>query len=154
MTAQDVTQHAAIIERLLLNRNIVGTCWIWTGTVLPNGYGEVRLFGQTFLVHRLSCFVYHDLDLNDKTKLALHKNICHNRLCFNPDHLYIGSNSDNIKDSIKLGNHKEKRKTHCPQGHEYTKENTHKNWKGHRQCKLCQKLHNKKACDKRRKNTK
>lgn len=38
--------------------------------------------------------------------------------------LAYGSPGDNLRDQVLHGTHNEARKTHCPQGHEYTPENT------------------------------
>jgi len=57
-----------------------------------------------------------------KDRYALHT--CDNTFCLNPNHLYWGTNSDNSLDAVSRGRHKETKKTHCPQGHQYSKENT------------------------------
>ncbi len=62
-----------------------------------------------------------------------HKLECQIKLCCNPDCMYEGTQKQNIADSIKLGNNKELRKTHCPQGHEYHVSPTN----GHRYCQIC-----------------
>lgn len=42
----------------------------------------------------------------------------------------------------------QRRKTHCPQGHEYTEENTYVAPSGHRQCKTCKAAHRNKNREK------
>lgn len=37
---------------------------------------------------------------------VLHKNLCNNPKCVNPDHLYLGSAGDNMRDTIAAGHHK------------------------------------------------
>ena len=44
--------------------------------------------------------------------------------------------SANAQDAIRHGTHPQKLKTHCPQGHEYTTENT-SIYRGGRKCKTC-----------------
>lgn len=48
-----------------------------------------------------------------------------------------GSQSDNIQDTIRNGNHKEVNKTHCKRGHKFTEENTYVR-RGARSCRTCQ----------------
>lgn len=59
----------------------------------------------------------------------------------NLPNLYWGTQTQNVQDAVKSGRHTsvtEAAKTHCPQGHEYTKENTYiKPRTGHRNCRIC-----------------
>lgn len=90
------------------------------------------------MAHRISAAYYHGLDLNDKNQLALHKNECFNRRCWNPEHIYVGNYSNNIRDSLVLGiKNANREKTHCPFGHEYNKENTYINLDKERLCRTC-----------------
>lgn len=67
---------------------------------------------------------------------ALHT--CNNVRCINPEHLYEGTQSDNMKDCVASHRHNMSRKTHCPKGHEYTPENTYFFRKGNRRiCRAC-----------------
>ena len=67
--------------------------------------------------------------------------LCRNRKCWNPNHLEIVTTKENIQKGISHNANK----THCPQGHEYTPENTYIEPKGgNRHCKICQKLTNQK----------
>jgi hypothetical protein len=67
---------------------------------------------------------------------------CNNKECVNPDHLYSGTQKQNVKDSIDAGTHVSTTWSNfCPQGHEYTQENTYispgKNGYGFRACREC-----------------
>ncbi len=64
---------------------------------------------------------------------------CDNRPCVNVDHLFVGSQQDNIRDMHRKGrarNGKEMQ-THCKHGHEFTLENTYVNPQGTRICRTC-----------------
>ncbi len=74
-------------------------CWNWTGTKNPNGYGKMTMRDPNHkryysTAHRESYLLYHGPIIN--RMYVLHK--CDNPSCCNPDHLYLGTNSDNQKD--------------------------------------------------------
>lgn len=52
--------------------------------------------------------------------------------------LAYGTQAENVQDSVIHGTHKDARKTHCPQGHAYSADNTRIHAKdGSRDCKTC-----------------
>lgn len=108
-------------------------CWIWIGSSMYDGRGQIRIENKLYLVPRLILHLYKKFNLEDKLHV-LHK--CNIPACFNPDHLYVGDDSDNIQDRYKRYG----RVTHCRQGHEYTKENTLINQFSIKLCKTCAKL--------------
>lgn len=123
-------------ERLLAGKVISGEHWRWKGATNSDGYGEIYYKGKRTSVHRVSAYLHLGLDISNPEQLALHKPGCPFKDCWNPDHLYIGNACDNMKDKSKL-------RTHCPQGHEYTKENSYitKTITGtRRQCNTCLKI--------------
>lgn len=67
--------------------------------------------------------------------------VCHNDgNCLNNriENLRYDTRSENIKDRYRHGwVHPNKAKTHCPQGHEYTAENTYVYPDGSRECRTC-----------------
>jgi hypothetical protein len=61
---------------------------------------------------------------------------CDNPPCENVEHLYEGTQVENVRDMMRRGRHGNTKKTHCPYGHEYTAENTYI-WNGRRNCRIC-----------------
>lgn len=88
-------------ETLLLRGRRINAdtgCWEWTGATLTKGYGIV--FDYTHKrprqVHRVAARLWLDFADDDPKQMVLHE--CDNRLCFNPEHLYIGTGADNARD--------------------------------------------------------
>ena len=123
---------------LLTNREINGACWLWTMSKTPLGYGKVSHQGRDLLVHRVSAQVYLGLAPNDP-RLALHT--CQHKHCFNPEHLYVGTQRENVLDSVYAKTHGKTRNAHCSHGHPFVPNNTawytHKNGHVSRWCRAC-----------------
>lgn len=117
-------------------------CWIHPFK-FRRGYSQTLFRNKLYNVSRLSAFMYHNLDLNNKKQEACHKNICFSKRCWNPDHIYVGTHQNNMEDSLKEGTHISlinKGKTFCKNGHEFTKENTYIRPNGNRTCKECNRI--------------
>jgi len=85
-------------DMLMARTNNVDGCIIWQG-VTVNGYGFTSYGGKKHRTHRLSWMLTNgDIPVG---KCVLHK--CHNRPCINLEHLYIGTQKDNMQDMIKAG---------------------------------------------------
>ena len=54
-----------------------------------------------------------------------------------PTNLCYGTHGENEADKVRHGTHRNGNKTHCPQGHEYTPENTYIYPSGARGCQAC-----------------
>lgn len=72
-------------------------CWLWIGTT--NGrYPQLKVKNKNIYAHRISCESVHG-DIGDLN--ALHK--CDNSFCVNPDHLYPGTQKQNVDDCRNRG---------------------------------------------------
>lgn len=71
-------------------------CWEWQGATNGRGYGQVRINYKLKQTHRLSWELYH-MPI-PSGMFVLHR--CDNRLCCNPDHLFLGSYKDNLNDMV------------------------------------------------------
>lgn len=66
---------------------------------------------------------------------------CDNPPCVRPDHLFLGTQKDNIHDMDAKGRgRRPTRRTHCPKGHPYDEANTALRTDGAQACRTCRKL--------------
>jgi hypothetical protein len=132
----------AAIERLFERVDkLPAGCWVWTGSVVGYGYGQIKVNGRQLKTHR---YVYEQLvgDIPDGM-FVCHK--CDNPPCCNPDHLFLGTPRDNTQDMVQKGRRVDvnSTKSHCPRGHAYSSENTRITSNGSRACIECDRQHQK-----------
>lgn len=73
-------------------------CWIWLKALNGKGYGVFNRGGRgegNIKAHQASFEEYKGPRGNLN---VLHR--CHNRCCINPDHLYLGTQADNVRDMM------------------------------------------------------
>jgi hypothetical protein len=93
------------IKAIIEDRHIPVTesgCWLWTASATKQGYGDFRYKTIHYLAHQASFMAYNGA-IHDGMHV-MHK--CDVRLCCNPNHLMLGTNADNINDSVAKGRRK------------------------------------------------
>lgn len=75
----------------------IGSCIEWKNCKDKDGYGRVKIDGKSKRVHRVVLEVKIKRKLS-KDEHVLH--ICNNRICYNVDHLRLGTSKDNAKDRL------------------------------------------------------
>lgn len=112
-------------------------CCVFTGYKNKKGYGQIRFRGVRMWAHRAFYIAFKGAI--PKGKEIDH--LCKNTSCVLPSHLEAVTHQENQR----RGNSwvgKNARKTECPKGHPYSKENTYINPHGARVCRTCAKARN------------
>jgi hypothetical protein len=74
-------------------------CWLWNRSLDDLGYGRISFLKNRLTAHRFSWIVHYG-NIPDGMHV-LHK--CDVRNCVNPDHLYLGTHQQNMKDRDSRG---------------------------------------------------
>jgi len=74
-------------------------CWEWTGYVIPSGYAYVSINMKKTYLHRYS-YIVHKGNIPNGLFVLHH---CDNKRCCNPEHLFLGTQADNMDDMISKG---------------------------------------------------
>lgn len=99
------------------------TCWLWRGTVAPNGYGSIVHNRKPAIAHR---WAYEHFVGTIPAGLQL-DHLCRVRACVNPAHLEPVTAQENTRRAMR---------SHCVNGHPFDAANT---WlhRGKRYCREC-----------------
>ena len=85
-------------------------CWEWRGSASGNGYGRISINYTYYSAHRLAYSIMCGPIPNGMC-------VCHhcdNKLCVNPGHLFLGTSSDNQRDSVTKGRNADFRGENAP----------------------------------------
>lgn len=82
--------------------NMESPCWVWTASRTRHGYGYFASGRKMARAHRISWVMTHG-EIADGIHV-LHR--CDNPSCVRPDHLFLGTNDDNVRDKCLKGRHR------------------------------------------------
>lgn len=97
--ARATARHLPLVDRLNQKLDKSGDCWLWTGCRSKAGYGLFSYRNRLISAHRAAFIAFRCEDPSGK--VVCHK--CDTPACCNPDHLFLGTQGDNIRDMHSKG---------------------------------------------------
>ncbi len=119
----------------------LGPCWIFSPDRKLLGYGHLKFGESQVPAHRIS----YALSVGPIPDGLVIDHLCSTPACVHPGHLEAVPQKTNIErgrlaEAIRPYYERGRFITHCPQGHEFTEENSYFSPKGYRSCRTCKRI--------------
>ena len=92
------------MERFWSKVDRTGECWNWTGCTDKDGYGRFWWDSKERSIAAPRAAIMVEGGDIPSGMMVCHT--CDNRLCVNPNHLYLGNAQSNMSDKMQRGRHK------------------------------------------------
>lgn len=126
----------------LVEKRSPAECWPWNGPIIKKDGRGIFSGGG---LHQTAPRIALGIKLGRPVAPGLFAcHSCDNPNCVNPDHLWEGSNKDNLRDASAKGRVYGQQKTHCKRGHPLSGGNVYRTGYKARGCMLCQRMHRRK----------
>lgn len=87
------------LKRFWKRVNKTDNCWLWTGSLQQSNYGQFWTGDYQTTAHRFSWEI-HNGNIPKGYDIC---HVCDVKICVNPEHLFLGTRLDNMKDCINKG---------------------------------------------------
>lgn len=79
-------------------------CWLWTGALQRQGYGQFIYQKQNWRAHKLAYFLTTGSVPEGMAEMAaVIMHLCDVKICVNPAHLKAGTQQENMADMVRKG---------------------------------------------------
>lgn len=99
MSSIEIPISDDVVKRFWTKVNKSDGCWEWTAATWGKGYGALGIDKHSYSAHRISYQMARG-PIPDGL-WVLHT--CDNPKCVRPDHLWLGTNQDNMTDCLRKG---------------------------------------------------
>lgn len=106
MTIEDSERFWSFVQK-----GVGDACWLWTKSLSRYGYGQQWVGGKNWITHRLAWTLTNGEI--PKGLCLCHR--CDNPACVRPDHMFLGTQRDNLRDMRAKGRERNYR-TDPPRG--------------------------------------
>lgn len=89
----------SLMDRFLCSFEEREGCWLWDGPTGKTGYGKMCAFGKKVAAHRIAYWLF-------KGPFPAEMHVLHScdvRNCVNPEHLSLGTHTENMRDMVAKG---------------------------------------------------